>query len=82
MSLFFRDGASIGIERPEVETFAENVGLLTREIFRVEFTASGYHALISDVVSRSNTVDQALATFEDHIGAEGRALVRALWEER
>ncbi len=38
VSLFFRDGASIGIERPEVETFAENVGLLTREIFRVEFT--------------------------------------------
>ncbi len=60
----------------------ENVGLLTREIFRVEFTESGYHALISDVVSRSNTFDQALAAFEGHLGAEGRALVRALWEER
>jgi ABC-type transport system involved in cytochrome c biogenesis ATPase subunit len=82
VSLFFRDGASVEIERPEVETFAENVGLLTREIFRVEFTESGYHALISDVVSRSNTVDQALAAFEDHLGAEGRALVRGLWEER
>ncbi|WP_298272483.1 AAA family ATPase [uncultured Bradyrhizobium sp.] len=82
VSLFFRDGASVEIERPEVETFAENVGLLTREIFRVEFTESGYHALISDVVSRSNTFDQALAAFEGHLGAEGRALVRALWEER
>jgi ABC-type transport system involved in cytochrome c biogenesis ATPase subunit len=82
VSLFFRDGANVEIERPDVETFAENIGLLTRAIFRVEPTESGYHALISDVVSRSNTVDQALAAFEDHLGAEGRALVRALWEER
>jgi predicted ATPase len=82
VSLFFRDGANVEIERPEVETFAENVGLLTREIFRVELTESGYHALIADVVSRSNTVDRALAAFEGHLGAEGRALVRALWDER
>jgi ABC-type transport system involved in cytochrome c biogenesis ATPase subunit len=82
VSLFFREGTNVEIERPDVETFAENVGLLTREIFRVELTESGYHALISDVVSRSNTVDQALAAFEDHLGAEGRALVRTLWEER
>ncbi len=82
VSLFFRDGANVEIERPEIETFAENVGLLTREIFRVELTESGYHALISDVVSRSNTVDQALAAFDEHLGAEGRALVRALWGER
>ena len=50
VSWFFRDGANVEIERPDLETFAENVGLLTREIFRVELTASGYHALISDVV--------------------------------
>lgn len=82
VSLFFRDGSNVEIERPDLETFAENIGLLTREIFRVELTESGYHALISDVVLQSNTVDQALARFEGHLGAEGRALVRALWEER
>jgi hypothetical protein len=36
VSLFFRDGANVEIERPDVETFAENIGLLTRDIFRVE----------------------------------------------
>jgi ABC-type transport system involved in cytochrome c biogenesis ATPase subunit len=82
VSLFFRTGNNVEIERPDVETFAENVGLLTREIFRVELTDSGYHALISQVVSRVETVDQALAEFGGRLGAEGRALVRALWEER
>jgi ABC-type transport system involved in cytochrome c biogenesis ATPase subunit len=82
VSLFFRDGNNVEIERPEVETFAENIGLLTRDIFRVELNESGYHTLISQVVSRSNTVDEALAAFDGHLGAEGRALVRALWEER
>jgi ABC-type transport system involved in cytochrome c biogenesis ATPase subunit len=82
VSLFFRNGTNVEIERPDVETFAENVGLLTREIFRVELTDSGYHALISEIVSKSDTVEQALAAFQDHLGAEGRALARALWEER
>jgi ABC-type transport system involved in cytochrome c biogenesis ATPase subunit len=82
VSLFFRDGANVEIARPEIETFAENVGLLTREIFRVELTDSGYHALISEVISNSDTVDQALAAFDEHLGAEGRALVRALWDAR
>ncbi|MGY4473991.1 AAA family ATPase [Bradyrhizobium sp. USDA 3364] len=82
VSLFFRDGDNVDIERPDVETFAENIGLLTREIFRVEFEESGYHELISKIVARSNTVEQALAAFDDRLGAEGRALVRALWDER
>lgn len=79
VSLFFRTGENIEIERPETETFAENVGLLTREIFRVELTESGYHALIAAVVNDSNSVQEALETFDGNLGAEGRALVRSMW---
>lgn len=81
VSLLFRSGGNMEVERPEIETFAENVGLLTREIFRVELTESGYHALITKAIMRSNTMDQALEEFNGNLGAEGRALVRALWRE-
>ena len=82
VSLFFRTGDGVEIERPAIETFAENVSLLTREIFRVELTESGYHQLIAQAVDEANTVEEAIATFDDKLGAEGRSIARALWQER
>lgn len=78
VSLLFRSGDVIQVERPELETFAENLGALTREIFRVEVTESGHHALIAQAVQEANSLDDVLGTFGDNIGAEGRALARAL----
>lgn len=82
VSLFFRTGDGVAIERPTIETFAENVGLLTREIFRVELTESGYHQLIARAVDEAHTIEQAIGMFDDKLGAEGRSIVRALWQER
>ena len=33
--LLFRTGATIEVERPQIETFAETLGVLTREVFRL-----------------------------------------------
>ena len=82
VSLFFRTGDNIEIERPQGETFAENVGRLTSEIFRVELTDTGYHALIADAVRRSHSLQEAIDCFDGRLGAEGRSLIRALWRER
>lgn len=82
VSLFFRSGDVVEIERPEGETFAENVGSLTSEIFRVELTETGYHALIKEAVANSDSLEEAIAVFRGHLGAEGRSLIRALWRER
>ncbi|MGK7755153.1 ATP-dependent nuclease [Roseovarius sp. C03] len=77
VTLMFRTG-EINVERPEIETFAENLGVLTREIFRVEVTESGHHALIAKAVDESETLDEVLELFGDQLGAEGRALARAI----
>lgn len=82
VSLFFRAGDIVEISRPQGETFAENVGRLTSEIFRVELTETGYHALITEAVARSNSLEEAIEVFRGRLGAEGRSLVRALWRER
>ncbi|MEQ6203915.1 AAA family ATPase [Sulfitobacter sp. HNIBRBA2951] len=78
VTLLFRAGDEVRAERPEIETFAENLGTLTREIFRVEVTESGHHAVITDVAQTAETFDDLLETFSDQIGAEGRALARAI----
>lgn len=78
VTLLFRAADAITVERPQIETFAENLGALTREIFRVEVTESGHHALITEVAQTAESLDDVLGTFNDHIGAEGRALARAI----
>ncbi|TZG31270.1 AAA family ATPase [Agrobacterium sp. B1(2019)] len=65
-------------ERPEIETFGENVGILTREIFGLEVTQSGFHKLLTEEVKSGLTFRQIVEKFGDELGGEARALVRGL----
>ena len=80
--MMFRDGLDVNYERPQIETFAENVGSLTREVFRIEVTESGYHTLLSKAVEEARSVEEAFARFSDQIGSEGRAITRVLWRQK
>jgi hypothetical protein len=77
--MMFRDGSNVHYERPQIETFAENVGSLTREVFRIEVTDSGYHTLLRTAVAESRSLEAVFSGFSDQIGSEGRAITRALW---
>jgi len=39
-------------DRPEIETFGENVSILTRHVFGLEVRRTGFHALIEAAVNR------------------------------
>lgn len=71
------------VAQPNIETFGENVGVLTREVFGLEVTDSGFHRLISEVIQQNGyTYDQLLAHFSGQLGAEACAIARALISER
>lgn len=73
-----RAGNSLVAERPSLETFGENVGILTREVFGLEVTETGYHQLLRRAVAEQGTYQGVLNYFEGALGAEARALVQAL----
>jgi ABC-type sulfate/molybdate transport systems ATPase subunit len=73
-----RSGSLSKVERPEIETFGENVGVLTREIFGLEVVHSGFHQLIETVVDREEDYAAVLRAFHEQLGAEARALVHVL----
>jgi predicted ATP-dependent endonuclease of OLD family len=79
--LLFREGQSISHERPQIETFAENLGVLTREVFRLEVTQSGYHTLLADAARRCRSLEEFFDRFRGHLGTEGRAMARVLWKD-
>jgi len=73
-----RIGSEAIVERPEIETFGENAGVLTREIFGLEVTQSGFHRLLQTAVERGRSFESTMDMFDNKLGAEARAILRAL----
>ena len=69
-------------ERPESETFGENVGVLTRDVFQLEVSKSGFHGLLKKSVDSGARYDQIISEYGGQIGFEGKAILRALITSR
>jgi predicted ATP-dependent endonuclease of OLD family len=66
-------------ERPTMETFAESVGILSREVFQLELAQSGYHQLLGELRQKALTYEGALGLLEGQLGAEGKAVLRGMY---
>ena len=64
--------------RPEAETFAENVGILTHRVFGLEVEEAGFYNLIRDTVIEEGAYAEVMKEYDDRIGSEGRGLIRSL----
>jgi len=72
----------IQAERPTIETFGENVGVLTREVFGLEVTDAGFHQLLRTAARDAEDFDDMITKFDGKLGGEARALIRALMVNR
>lgn len=78
----FRKGENIQTERPKIETFGENVGVLTSEVFSLEVERSGFHDLLATSVSSGKTYHEILEDYNSSLGFEGRAILKAMIADR
>lgn len=65
-------------QRPDIETFGENVGVLTREVFGLEVAKSGFIQLLEQSVTRGQSFEEILASYGDQLGFEGRSILKAM----
>jgi energy-coupling factor transporter ATP-binding protein EcfA2 len=65
------------VEHPESETFAENVGLLTRQIFNLNSSATDYEGVLTDLAAR-HTLGEIESMFPNGLSSQGRSLVLSL----
>jgi predicted ATPase len=77
-----RTGRITKASRPDRETFGENVGALTHEIFGLEVTASGFHNLLTSAIEQGLTYEEVLLRFNHQLGDEARTIVRSLIASR
>ncbi len=73
-----RQGAFAKAERLEIESFGENVGVLTQEIFGLEVTEAGFHTLLNKIADKADSYEQAIEILDNQLGMEGRAILRNL----
>lgn len=73
-----RSGSAWAAERPEIETFGENVGVLTREVFGLEVTRSGFHQVLGEAVAEGSSYNEIVNRFDEELGGEAKGIIRAL----
>jgi hypothetical protein len=74
-----RIGADLTALRPDMETFGENVGILTREVFKLEVSKAGFHKILEDSATKYSTFDSAVESFNGQLGAEARGVLMAIF---
>lgn len=70
--------SAMSVSRPEIQTFGENVGVLTRDIFGLEITKTGFHKILSDDVENGLSFEQIIHKYNGNLGFEAQAIVRVL----
>lgn len=87
-----RYGQLLKVERPSIQTFGASIGSLTREVFGLEVTKSGFHNLLYEMVKKledereKNPRDKGklddyeyvASQFKDQLGNEAETLLRTL----
>jgi predicted ATPase len=71
-------GGALTATRPTIETYGENVGTLTQEIFGLEVATSGFHLALDEAVKRGSSFEEIASAFNNRLGAEARALLRSM----
>lgn len=71
-----RSNDVVRFDRPSRETFGENLGELTSEVFDYDYAASGFHELLRRQAQKSDTYQEALREFNGEIGNEAKSLLR------
>lgn len=74
----FRNRLASEKKRPNTETFGENVGTLTREVFALEVERSGFHTVLSDLVAKGGAFDEIIEGLGGSLGYEARGILKAM----
>jgi predicted ATPase len=64
--------------RPSLETFGENVGVLTREVFGLEVSKSGFHSLLARDVATGQSYEEIALEYGGQLGLEAKGILRAM----
>lgn len=78
VSCLYKYGRETKVERPSRETFGENLGSLTKQVFGLDVERTGYHSILEKCANEAETYDEALEMLSGKLGSEGKSILRSL----
>lgn len=72
-----RTGDASSVEPLPIETFGENIGVLTSSIFGLEVSDSGFHKLLIEAAMDFRDYKSVIDHFDGHVGSDARAVLAA-----
>jgi predicted ATP-dependent endonuclease of OLD family len=82
VSILTRVGKTQKLELPQIETFGENVGALTREVFKLELNQAGFYQLIEKAAKKEGSLEDLLQTFENQLGSEAKMVAMSAFRHQ
>lgn len=70
-----RTGRSLEVKQPDLETFGENVGVLTYDAFGLTASSTDFHKVLDLLVKGCDSSEEVDALFEPGLSAQARAYV-------
>ncbi|PEN69789.1 hypothetical protein CN539_25760 [Bacillus toyonensis] len=81
VSIIRKHGEQMNIIRPRFETFGENIGVLTEEVFGLEIPNTGFHTLLRKIVKENPNYDKVLERFNNELSIEAKSVIRTYINE-
>lgn len=69
------------IHRPRFETFGENIGVLTEEVFGLEIPKTGFHSLLREKAEEISNYKEVLEIFNNELSIEAKSILRTYINE-
>lgn len=76
-----RQGAVNTLDVPTIETFAENIGAITQEVFNFGDGTTDWHETLRSLAGQ-NSLDEIEAMFDSKLGFAARSYVRSVQDEQ
>lgn len=70
----------IDLKKPTIETFGNNIGIITSSVFNLEVTQSGFHTILQKLVDENDSYEEVLDILENQLGPEGRSILLSMFE--
>jgi predicted ATPase len=77
ISVLRKSGVYTSVFRPKIETFGENIGVLTEEIFGLEIKNTGFHTLLKKVIKSHEEYEDVIDAFNNELSIEAKSIIRA-----
>lgn len=85
VSVLRKSGEYTSIFRPKIETFGENIGVLTEEIFGLEIKNTGFYTLLKQKTKfykeKGYDYEDILNEFNNELSIEAKAIIRVYLNE-